>query len=63
MTTRSTRREPREPRRVVFGSLVGTALEWYDLFIYSTAAALVFNVLFFPQSDPAVGTITAFASA
>jgi MHS family shikimate/dehydroshikimate transporter-like MFS transporter len=70
MTTRSTGQagsiggttEPRGLRRVVFGALVGTALEWYDFFIYGTAAALVFNVLFFPQSDPAVGTITAFAT-
>ncbi len=53
---------PRELRRVVTGALVGTALEWYDFFIYGTAAALVFNVLFFPESDPAVGTITAFAT-
>jgi len=70
MTTRPTGKaaategttEPRGLRRVVFGALVGTALEWYDFFIYGTAAALVFNVLFFPQSDPAVGTITAFAT-
>jgi MFS transporter, MHS family, shikimate and dehydroshikimate transport protein len=70
MTTRPTGKaaanegttEPRGLRRVVFGALVGTALEWYDFFIYGTAAALVFNVLFFPQSDPAIGTITAFAT-
>ncbi len=49
-------------RRVVAGALVGTALEWYDFFIYGTAAALVFGPLFFPQSDPAVGTLTAFAT-
>ncbi|HLU59554.1 MAG TPA: MFS transporter [Pseudonocardia sp.] len=54
--------EPRELRRVVFGALVGTALEWYDFFIYGTAAALVFNALFFPESDPTIGTITAFAT-
>jgi MHS family shikimate/dehydroshikimate transporter-like MFS transporter len=54
--------KPRELRRVVFGALVGTALEWYDFFIYGTAAALVFNVLFFPEADPAIGTITAFAT-
>jgi len=53
---------PVELRRVVTGALVGTALEWYDFFIYGTAAALVFNVLFFPQADPAVGTLTAFAT-
>ena len=53
---------PRELRRVVGGALVGTALEWYDFFIYGTAAALVFNVLFFPKADPAVGTLTAFAT-
>jgi MHS family shikimate/dehydroshikimate transporter-like MFS transporter len=53
---------PTELRRVVTGALVGTALEWYDFFIYGTAAALVFNVLFFPQSDPTVGTLTAFAA-
>jgi MFS transporter, MHS family, shikimate and dehydroshikimate transport protein len=45
---------PRELRKVVFGALVGTALEWYDFFIYGTAAALVFNQLFFPQFDPAL---------
>ena len=47
---------PTELRRVVFGSLVGTALEWYDFFIYGTAAALVFDDLFFPHADPAIGT-------
>ena len=53
---------PRELRKVVFAALVGTALEWYDFFIYGTAAALVFGQLFFPQFDPAVGTLTAFAT-
>jgi MHS family shikimate/dehydroshikimate transporter-like MFS transporter len=51
---------PRELRKVVFAALVGTALEWYDFFIYGTAAALVFGQLFFPQADPTVGTLTAF---
>ncbi|MFI7614351.1 MFS transporter [Nonomuraea terrae] len=51
-----------ELKRVVTGALVGTALEWYDFFIYGTAAALVFNRLFFTDSDPAAGTIAAFAT-
>ncbi|WP_375458936.1 MFS transporter [uncultured Enterovirga sp.] len=49
-------------RRVVMSSVVGTAVEWYDFLIYGTASALVFNKLFFPSFDPAVGTIAAFAS-
>ena len=48
--------------KVAFASLIGTAIEWYDFFLYGTAAALVFNKLFFPQFDPAVGTIVAFAT-
>src|SRR5450759_1828390 len=51
-----------ELRRVVFGSVVGTALEWYDFFIYGTAAALVFGKVFFPQAEPATGTLIAFAT-
>ncbi len=60
--TTSRQTSPKELRRVVLGSVVGTALEWYDFFIYGTAAALVFGPLFFPGSDPAVGTLTAFAT-
>jgi len=52
----------RELRRVVFGSVVGTALEWYDFFIYGTAAALVFGKVFFPQAEPRTGTLIAFAT-
>ncbi|MEV0083613.1 MFS transporter [Saccharopolyspora sp. NPDC050642] len=43
-------------------SLAGTAVEWYDFFLYGTAAALVFNKLFFPAEDPMVGTLLAFAT-
>lgn len=49
-------------RRVVMASLIGTTIEWYDFFLYGTAAALVFNRLFFPTSDPATGTLLAFAT-
>jgi metabolite-proton symporter len=49
-------------RRVVAASVVGTSLEWYDFFLYGTAAALVFGDLFFPGADPLVGTLLAFAT-
>ncbi len=49
-------RQPSSVRRVIVASLIGTSLEWYDFFIYGTAAALVFNKLFFPKFDPLVGT-------
>lgn len=49
-------------RRVLGASLVGTAVEFYDFYIYATAAALVFGPLFFPASDPGVQQLMAFAS-
>lgn len=49
-------------RRVVVASFIGTAIEWYDFFLYGTAAALVFNRLFFPTLDPLAGTMAAFAT-
>src|SRR5499427_3169576 len=49
-------------RRVVLASAIGSALEWYDYFIYGTAAALIFGELFFPKLDPTSATLAAFAS-
>jgi hypothetical protein len=46
-----------EMKRIVVSSAIGTAVEWYDFLIYGTASALVFNKLFFPLSDPALGTM------
>ncbi|HEX9016304.1 MAG TPA: MFS transporter [Chloroflexota bacterium] len=47
----------RETVKVAFASFIGTTIEWYDYFLYGTAAALVFNKLFFPEFDPTVGTL------
>ena len=47
--------------RAVIASTVGTTIEWYDFFLYSTVTGLVFAKLYFPQSDPLVGTLEAFA--
>jgi MFS transporter, MHS family, shikimate and dehydroshikimate transport protein len=49
-------------RKVALASLLGTTVEWYDYFIYSTAAAIAFNALFFPTFDPLVGTLIAFST-
>jgi metabolite-proton symporter len=50
------------PRRVIVASLIGTSLEWYDFFLYGSAAALVFGELFFPQFEDLTGTLLAFAT-
>ncbi|GAA4905760.1 metabolite-proton symporter [Actinomycetospora succinea] len=51
-----------EVRRTSLVSLLGSTIEWYDFFIYGTAAALVLNTAFFPSVDPFVGTLAAFSS-
>ena len=48
-------------RRAVIASTIGTTIEWYDFFIYGTVTGLVFPKLYFPESDPLVGTLQAFA--
>ncbi|MBV8870123.1 MAG: MHS family MFS transporter, partial [Acetobacteraceae bacterium] len=53
---------PTSLRHVMIASAVGSALEWYDFFIYGTAAALVFGDLFFPKYDTTVATLAAFAT-
>ncbi|GLY66354.1 MFS transporter [Amycolatopsis taiwanensis] len=49
-------------RLVVASSVIGTTVEWYDFFLYGTAAGIVFNKLYFPGADPFVGTLLSFAT-
>lgn len=50
----------RQLRRAIIASTVGTTIEWYDFFLYSTVTPLVFASLFFPNTDPLTGTLNAF---
>ncbi|MCQ9164522.1 MFS transporter [Arthrobacter sp. STN4] len=49
-------------RKIAVASVIGTTVEWYDLFLFATASALVFNKIFFPSFDPLVGTMLAFGT-
>ena len=50
----------RQLRRAVLAATIGTAIEWYDFFLYSSVTGLVFAHLYFPRADPFVGTLEAF---
>lgn len=49
-------------KRVLIASLTGSSIEWFDYFLYGTAAALVFNKIFFPMVDPVIGLILSYLS-
>jgi hypothetical protein len=52
----------RQLRRAVIASTIGTTIEWYDFFIYGTAAGLVFGKLYFTNEDPLTATLSAFGT-
>ena len=51
-----------QTRRILFASLIGTTIEFFDFYIYATAAVLVFPKLFFPKGDPATALLQSFAT-
>jgi metabolite-proton symporter len=61
-TNGTSQKRANTPQQVLFASLVGTAVEFFDFYIYATAAVLVFPHLFFPASDPASSTLASFAT-
>jgi metabolite-proton symporter len=62
MPGRQVPRPINSPGQVLFASLIGTAIEFFDFYIYATAAVLVFPRLFFPKTDPAAATLASFAT-
>src|SRR5262249_55603644 len=52
----------RQMRKAVVAATVGTTIEWYDFFLYGTAAGLVFGKLYFPNNDPTTATLLAFST-
>jgi len=62
MTAQTTVQRINTPRQVLFASMVGTTVEFFDFYIYATAAVLVFPHLFFPASDPASSTLASLAT-
>jgi metabolite-proton symporter len=62
MTAKTSQKRINTPRQVLFASMVGTTVEFFDFYIYATAAVLVFPRLFFPASDPASATLASLAT-
>src|SRR5258706_3271294 len=60
--TITTSTDLRAIRPVILASFIGTTIEWYDFFLYGTAAALVFSQLFFPNVDPFLGRLSALGT-
>src|SRR2546423_14873638 len=58
----STEEEGRMRRKAIVAAAVGTSIEWYDFFLYPTAAALVFPALFFPKQDPSTAILLSFST-
>src|SRR5260370_1523815 len=62
ITAETSQKHINTPRQVLFASLVGTTVEFFDFYIYATAAVLVFPHLFFPATDPATSTLASLAT-
>jgi metabolite-proton symporter len=60
--TATARLDAAKMKKIAMASVIGTTVEWYDLFLFGTASALVFNKIFFPSFDPLVGTLLAFGT-
>src|SRR3970040_565281 len=60
--TLSTSKPANSPAQVLFASLIGTTIEFFDFYIYATAAVLVFPILFFPNGDPTTAVLQSLAT-